>query len=209
MRKTEFIKKFGTRFTVFMTTSESSWGLERTITHACAKVAARKIRGGRVRGMKVLAHMNDMNTAHARWNSMSTTDREAAIQCACECDIQNVEHVMSESEYMVVYLDEMIDTVDYALQSKLEATQRKWLGEKVAAIVGTEMRGVSPDVLGEVATSLKLLVRRAETALRTVNKAGESWPVDSLAVWAPDGGGPQIELQIDTVSLEEQPMVAA
>ena len=28
-------------------------------------------------------------------------------------------------------------------------------------------------------------------------------------VWAPDGGGPQIELQIDAVSLEEQPMVAA
>ena len=44
------------------------------------------------------------------------------------------------------------------------------------------MRGVSPDALGEVATSLKLLVRRAEKALRTVDKAGESWPVDSLAI---------------------------
>ena len=40
-----------------------------------------------------------------------------AIWCPCECVIQNVEHVMSECEYMVVYLDEMIDTVDYALQS--------------------------------------------------------------------------------------------
>ena len=51
---------------------------------------------------------------------------------------------------MVVYLDEMIDTVDCALQSEPEAAQRKWLraqnvGEKVAAIVGTEVRGVSPD----------------------------------------------------------------
>ena len=71
----------------------------------------------------------------------------------------------------------MVDTVDYALQSEpeLKAAQRKLLGarnmgEKVAAIIGTEMRGVSPDALGEVAAGLKLLVRRAETALRTVNK---------------------------------------
>ena len=69
--------------------------------------------------------------------------------------------------------------------------------------------GVSPDALGEVASALKLLVRRSETALRTVNKAGESWPVDSLAVWAPDGGGPQIELQIDMVSPDDQQMAAA
>jgi hypothetical protein len=114
---------------------------------------------------------------------------------------------------MVVYLDEMVDTVDYALQSEPEAAQRKWLearnmGEKVAAIVGTEMRGVSPDALGEVAAGLKLLVRRAETALRTVNKAGESWPVDSLAVWAPEDGGPQFELQIDMMSAGDQQMKA-
>ena len=44
------------------------------------------------------------------------------------------------------------------------------MGEKVAAIVGTEMRGVSPDTLGEVAASLKLFVRRTEQALRTVNR---------------------------------------
>ena len=77
----------------------------------------------------------------------------------------------------------MIDTVDYALHSEPEAAQSKWMearnvGEKVTAIVGTEMRGVSPDALGEVATSLKLLVRQAEKALRIVNKAGESWPID-------------------------------
>ena len=64
------------------------------------------------------------------------------------------------------------------------------MGEKVAAIVGTEMRGVSPDAdaLGEVATGLKLLVRRAEEALRTVDKAGESWPVPWIMDSLPSGG---------------------
>jgi hypothetical protein len=80
---------------------------------------------------------------------------------------------------------------------------------KVRAIVGMETRGMSPDALSEVASALKVLVRSSETALRTVNKAGESWPVDSLAVWAPDGGGPQIELQIDMVSSEDQQMAVA
>ena len=126
MNDTDRIKKFGTSSTVFMTTSESSRGLERTLSHTStrvstgAKVAARKIKGGRVRGMKVLAHMNT-----ARWNSMSTADREEAIQCPCECGIQNVEHVMSECEYTVVYLDEMIDTIDCALRSEPEAAQGK------------------------------------------------------------------------------------
>ena len=51
---------------------------------------------------------------------------------------------MSECEYMVDYLDEMVDTVDYALQSETGATKRKWLrAQNMAAIVGTEMRGVS------------------------------------------------------------------
>ena len=63
---------------------------------------------------------------------------------------------MSECEYMIDYLDEVLDTVDYALQTDPEAAQRKWLramsmSEKVATIVGTEMMGVSPDALGEVA----------------------------------------------------------
>ena len=53
------------------------------------------------------------------------------------------------------------------------------------------------------------MVRRAETALRTVNKADESWPVDSLAVWEPDDGGPQMELQIDMTSAGDQQMEAA
>ena len=64
MNNTDRNTKFGTSFTVFMTTSESSRGIERTISHTStrvstgAKVAARKIKGGRVRGMKVLAHVN-------------------------------------------------------------------------------------------------------------------------------------------------------
>ena len=74
---------------------------------------------------------------------MSRTYREEAVQCPCECGIQNIEHVMSPCEYMVVYLDEMIDTVDAAMQSEPETVQRGWLlaqsvGERVAAIVGTK-----------------------------------------------------------------------
>ena len=101
---TDRVKKFGTSSTVFMTTSESRRSLERTMSYTStrvstsAKVAARKVSGGRVRGMKVLAHMNT-----ARWNSMSTADREEATQCPCGCGIQNVEHVMSECEYMIDY----------------------------------------------------------------------------------------------------------
>ena len=78
----------------------------------------------------------------------------------------------------------------------------------MTAIVGTEMRGVSPDALGEVATSLKLLTSQT-SGESTVNKAGESWPVDSLAVWEPDGDGPQMELQIDMLSPDDQQMAAA
>ena len=134
------VKKFGTGSTIFMTTSESRRGLERTISHTStkvstsAKVAARKLRGGRLRGMKVLAHMNTSG-----WDSMSTADREEATQCPCEGGMQNVEHVMSECEYMVEHLDEMIGTVGRALQSEPEATQIKWMrarnvGERVAAV---------------------------------------------------------------------------
>jgi hypothetical protein len=123
--------------------------------------------------MRVLAHMNT-----ARWGNMSTADREEAIQCPCQCGIQNVEHVLTgECVYVLVYIDEMIDSVDYALCSETEAAQSKWMAarnveEKVVAVIGMETRGVSPDALSEVASALKLLVRRAETALRTGNKAG-------------------------------------
>ena len=66
------IKRVGSGSTVFMSKTESRRGLERTISHTStrvstsAKVAARKIRGGRIRGMKVLAHMGV-----AGWSNMS------------------------------------------------------------------------------------------------------------------------------------------
>ena len=210
------VKKFGASSTVFLTTSVSSRGLERTMSHTStkvstgAKVAARKIRGGRIRGMKVLAHMNTV-----RWQNMSTADREGAIQCPCQRGIQNVEHMMSgECDYMVTYLDEMIDTVGSALRSEPEYEQVRWAGarnveEKVAAIVGADMRRVSPDVLCEIATGLKLLVKRSEKALRAVNKAGESWPMDSLAVWAPANEELQMGLQSDVMSSDAQQAAAA
>ena len=70
-----------------------------------------------------------MNTA--RWGSMGTADREEAIHYPCECDIQNIEHVMSECEYMVVCLDayEMVDTIEYTLQSEL-AHQKRFLVDR-------------------------------------------------------------------------------
>ena len=119
----DIVKRFCTSATIFMTTSGARRDMERTISHTStrvstsAKVAARKIRGGRLRGMRVLANMNT-----ARWGHMNTVDGEVAIQCPCQCDIQNVEHVLTgECEYTVVYLDEMIDTIDYALCSETEA----------------------------------------------------------------------------------------
>ena len=111
------IKRFGTGSTVYTTTSKGKRGLERTVSHTStrvntsAKIAVRKIRGGRIRGMKVLAYMNT-----ARWNHMSTAEREKVIQCPCEGGLQNVEHVMSECEYMVLHLDKMVDTVNRALK---------------------------------------------------------------------------------------------
>ena len=160
--------------------------------------------------MEVLAHMNTV-----RWQNMNTADREEAIQCPCQGGIQNVEHMMSgECDYMVTYLDEMIDTVGSALRSEPEYEQVKWaearnVGEKVAAIVGTDMRRVSPDALCEIATGLKLLVKRSEKALRAVNKAGESWPMDSLAVWAPANEELQMGLQSDVMSSDAQQAAAA
>ena len=121
MDNADIVKKFGSSSTIFMTTSEARRGLERTISHtstrvsASAKVAVRKIRGGGLRGMRVLAHVNT-----ARWGSMNTADREEAMQCPCQCGMQNVEHALTgECGYVLVYLDEMIDTVDCARRQRL------------------------------------------------------------------------------------------
>ena len=75
--------------------------------------------------------------------------------------------------------------------------------------MGTDMRRVSPDALCEIATGLKLLVKRSEKALRAVNKAGESWPMDSLAVWAPANEELQMGLQSDVMSSDAQQAAAA
>ena len=144
--------------------------------------------------MKVLAYMNT-----ARWNAMSTADRGEAVRCPCGGGMQHVEHVMSECEYTLPHLDEMIQTVGEALQSEREDAQSSWLraqnvGEKVAVAVGMDTTQLSPEALREVAVALKLLVRKTERELRMLNTVGESWPVDALEVWAPEGDGPQIEL---------------
>ena len=75
--------------------------------------------------------------------------------------------------------------------------------------MGMEVRGSSPDALSEVASALRLLVRSTETALRTMNMVSESWPVDSLAVWAPEEDGPQFGLQVEVMSVGDQQMEAA
>ena len=191
----DFIKKFGAGSTVFMSNTESRRGLERTISHTStrvstsAKVAARKIRGGRIRGMKVLAHMGT-----AGWNSMDRAGREQAVQCLCECGMQNVEHIMSNCGYMEEYVDGMIAAVGAALQSDTETERRKWeqaigMKSKVAAVIHLETRGMTLEVLDVVASSVRKVVRRIESGLRTINQVGETWPVDGLGEWAPDVSG--------------------
>ena len=97
--------------------------------------------------MKVLPYMNT-----TKWNTMDRPAREQAIQCPCEGDIQDVKHVVTECSYMVEHMDEMKVTVGAALQSEPdEAAQRKWLsaesmGERVAAIIGMDMRRMSSEV---------------------------------------------------------------
>ena len=59
----------------------------------------------------MLAHIY-MNTA--RRDSMHTADREEDTQCPCDGGMHTVENVMSECDYVVTYLGEMIDTVSGA-----------------------------------------------------------------------------------------------
>ena len=113
------VQKFGSSSTALMTVSESRRGLERTLSHTStrvstgAKVAVRKIIGGRIRGMKVLAYMNT-----PKWNTMDRPAREHAILCPCEGDIQDVKHVATECSYMVEHLDEMKVTVGAAPEGR-------------------------------------------------------------------------------------------
>ena len=147
--------------------------------------------------MKVLAYMNS-----PRWNTMDRPAREQAIQCPCEGDIQDIKHVATECSYLVEHMDEVKVTVGAALQTEPdEAAQRRWLsatsmGERVAAIIGMDMRRVSPEVTDMVASGLKLMVSRMERELRTINLR-QGLPVDDVMEWAPDAAGPQIELMND------------
>ena len=147
--------------------------------------------------MKVLAYMNS-----PKWNTMDRSAREQAIQCPCEGDIQDIKHVATECSYLVENMDEMKFTVGAALQTEPdEAAQRRWLsatsmGERVAAIIGMDMRRMSSEVTDIVASGLKLMVSKMEKGLRSINQfqlQGSIWQVDNMMVWAPDASGPQVE----------------
>ena len=115
--------------------------------------------------------------------------------------MQNVDHIFSKCEYMEEYVDEMIAAVGAAMQSENEEVQRRWLSAeglagKVRALVGMETRGVSPEVLVEMGSSLRDMVEKVEDRLCIVNEAGESWPMDILDTWASEGvNEQQIEAQ--------------
>ena len=110
LNQSQRTKNFGFGSTVFMQATVSTRGLERILSHistkmsTSTKVAARKVRGGRVRGMLVLAHMNT-----ARWQRMDSQQRHVAVQCPCGFEIQNVEHVLSRTcKYTEEWLGDMI-----------------------------------------------------------------------------------------------------
>ena len=87
------------------------------------KLAARKVRGGRISGMLVLAHMNT-----AKWQRMDNQRRQQAVQCPGGYEIQNVQHVLSgECEYMEESLPHMYLAVNEILQSEGESVQWPWL----------------------------------------------------------------------------------
>jgi hypothetical protein len=195
----ERVKNFGSGSTVFMGMTSTNRGLERTISHTTTKVrtstkiAARKIKGGRIRGMKVLAHMNT-----SRWQRMDVWQREEAILCPCGHDAQNVEHILSNCEYTEGCIDDMIATTDEALQSEAETVQQKWMVtscmmEKVEAVVNMDMRGVTMEAMVEVGHSLRTMVSKVEAKLCEVNKVSKNWPMQT-ELWMPEVMSPQIEI---------------
>ena len=113
-------------------------------------------------------------------------------------------------------MDEMTITMGGTLQSEPETAQRKWLmaqnmGQRVAAIISMEMGRVQAEVVDKVASSLRLMVSKMEKGLRSINQFQlhrSVWPVDNVAVWAPDAGAwPQLEFQEATMSPDTQQMV--
>ena len=84
------IKKFGSGSTRFLNVSESRRGLERTLSHTStgvgtsAKMAVRKIKGGTIRGMKVLAHILITSTDVKPTSTASTKLTSTIYQHWCE-----------------------------------------------------------------------------------------------------------------------------
>ena len=70
------------------------------------------------------------------------------------------------------------------------------MGERVAAIIGMDMRRMSSEVTDIVASGLKLMVSKMEKGLRTINLR-QGLPVDDVMEWAPDASGPQLEMVDD------------
>ena len=71
------------------------------------------------------------------------------------------------------------------------------MGQRVAAIISMDMRRMSSEAIGAVASGLKLMVSKMEKGLRTINQfqlQGLIWPVDNVMVWAPDASGSQLEM---------------
>ena len=90
LNQSQRLLNFGSGSTVFMQASVSASGLEHTGSYTRTKVSTstklvvRKVRGGRVRGMLVLAHMNT-----TKWQRMNNQQRQQAVQCLCGYEIQN------------------------------------------------------------------------------------------------------------------------
>ena len=143
--------------------------------------------------MLVLAQMNTV-----RWQKMDNQQRQAAVQCPCGFEFQNVEHMLSGTcEYTEELLDDMHSTVSAILQSEGESVQQCWIlargiRECMATLVSMDVRTVTPDALWELGLSVKTLVRKVESVLRDINSVSETWPM-SVLMWAPEIVGPQIE----------------
>ena len=86
---------------------------------------------------------------------------------------------------------------------------RYWIGRVGRAENDKHVVAQAAHLRFKVRVVLPILGEMLTLVLVSVNTADESWPVDSLAVWAPDGGGQQAELQDDTVSPDGQQTAAA
>ena len=101
---------------------------------------------------------------------------------------------MSNCGHMEEYVDEMIAAVGAALPQGADAVRREWelaagMKNKVATVLRMETGAMTLETLGIVSSSVRRMVRRIESGLRTINQLGVTWPVDGLDTWSPDVGG--------------------